>query len=231
MCVIDWEMLLEYLKVILSWPPVALLIAILFISRFRKSIDDFLGRLVEGNFLGQQVKAVPPTQQASSTVTEDRIKIAAEENAQENTTQSQQSADSLPPELADDPQALEAVNYVKTHPADTIVEYRRLLYSYNSERLFARIYGTQIALLEFLMLRAGTPTTLAQLAPFHNDYQQKIGNYDYQLREYVNFLVSYQAVSVSGPENANEYSITQHGVEFLSYIKNNYPLAWNNRLY
>lgn len=223
---------MEYLKVLFSWPPIALVIAIIFISRFRGAIDDFLNRVVEGNIFGQAFKAVPPRQQpGGSGVTEDRLALAAEAHPQANGAMAQDQQEPLPPELANDPLAPAAISYARNNPAQTVIEYKRLLFSYNSERLFSRIYGTQIALLEFLASRPDEPASLVRLAQFHGEHQQKTGNADYQLRDYVNFLVSYGVVSVSGPENAQEYKITQHGVEFLSYIKANYAPMWNQRAF
>jgi hypothetical protein len=226
-CEINWQVLLEYIKVALSWPPIALVIAILFITRFRSAIDDFLKRVVEGNIFGQAFKAVPPVQQiASSSETEDRLAVAAGANPQPTGAQ-----DQLPPELAGDPMAPAAVAYVQSNPAKTVIEYKRVFFAYNAERLFTRIYGTQVALLEFLASRPEAPTPLTLLAQFHAEHQQKAGSTEYQLRDYINFLVGYSVIAVSGPENAYEYKITQHGVEFLSYIKANYPTNWNQRAF
>lgn len=230
MCVLNWELLLEYLKVLFSWPPIALVIAFIFISRFRGAIDDFLNRIIEGNIFGQAFKAVPPRQQPGGPrATEDRLALAAEAHPQENGVQ--QVEEPLPPELANDPLAPAAIAYVKNNPAQTVIEYKRILFSYNSERLFTRIYGTQIALLEFLAAHPDEPASIMRLAQFHEEHQQKAGSTEYQLRDYINFLVSYGVVSVSGPEHALEYRITQHGVEFLSYIKANYASIWNQRAF
>lgn len=232
MCAIDWQMLLEYIKVILSWPPIALAIVILFISRFRGAIDDFLKRLVEGNIFGQAFKAVPPLQQIGAAgATEDRLALAVEASPQATVDKTDQNLEQLPPELAGDPLAPSAVAYVQANPAQTVIEYKRVLFAYNAERLFMRIYGTQIALLEFLAGRPDAPASLSLLAQFHDEHQKKAGTTEYQLRDYVNFLVGFGVVDVIGPENAYEYKITQHGVEFLSYIKANYPANWNQRAY
>lgn len=231
MCAVDWHLLLEYLKVLLSWPPIALVIAVIFISRFRGAIDDLLKRLVEGNILGQAFKAVPPERQSGSTgATEDGLAKAAEASAQAPVPQPNQT-EQLPPELAGDPIASAAVAYVRSNPAQTVLEYKRVLFAYNSEKLFARIYGTQIELLEFLAARSGEPAPLALLVRFHEEHQQKAGSTGYPLRDYVSFLVNFGVIAVSGPENAFEYNVTQHGVEFLSYIKTNYPHNWNKRAY
>jgi hypothetical protein len=230
MCLLNWELLLEYLKVLFSWPPTALIFALIFIFVFRRAIHDFLARVSEGNLFGQTFKAGPPTQQPSDPgATEGRLALAAEAHPQPS--EAQQPQEPLPPELANDPLAPAAITYVRNNAAQTVIEYKRLLFSYNSERLFNRIYGTQIALLEFLASHPDEPVSLVRLVQFHQEHQHKAGSVEYQLRDYVNFLVSFRVVSVSGPDHAQEYKITQHGLEFLSYIKANYTPIWNQRAF
>lgn len=228
MCDVNWSMLLEYLKVLLSWPPMALAIAAMFIFRFRAAIDDFLKRLVEGNIFGQAFKAVPPReqQQVSHRADENRLLEAAE-----TAVPGAAAPAPLPPELANDPHASVAIAYVQNNPVETVIEYKRLLFSYNSERLFNSIYGSQIALLSFLAERPNQPSTLSELSRFHETFVTASGRTDYQLRDYVNFLVNFGAILVDGPPSEQTYRISQHGVEFLSYIKTNYATVWNQRVY
>lgn len=209
MCEINWVLLLDYVKVLLSWPVIALVTLLVFISRFKVAIDDLLGRLVEGNILGQGFKAIPP-QQANMHSIQD---------------------DPLPLELAGEPDAAQAIAWVRSNPAQIVIEYKKLFFYYNSERLFTRIYGTQVALLEFLASRPDEPASLPLLAKFHVLHQQKVGSTAYQLRDYINFLVSYGVISVSGEDGSHTYVITKYGVEFLSYIKSNYPMNWNERVF
>lgn len=229
MCDVNWLLLLEYLKVFLGWPPMSFAIAILVIARFRGAIDNFLTRLVEGNIFGQVFKAVPPgeQQQEAKQPPENRLAKAAEAQGVFNAPPAAQQQ--LPPELANDPRAAAALAYVQSHPVETVIEYRRLLFNFNSERLFNFIYGTQIELLQDLASHPDVPATLAQLAKFHEQHQKLAGRTDYQLRDYVNFLVAYGVVIQGGTPEEQTYRIAQHGIEFLSYIKANYPTAWNRR--
>ncbi|MBI3776860.1 MAG: hypothetical protein HY273_15175 [Gammaproteobacteria bacterium] len=232
MCEFNWQLLLEYLKVVLGWPPVGLAIAILFTSRFKSAIDDFLKRLIEGNVLGQTFKAAPPRDQQNIAQRPDDLHTKATAAQQTVLTHPEtELAESLPPELANDPQASAELAYVRQHPAQTVLDYRRLLFSYNAERLFNSIYGTQISLLDSLASRPSETITLAQLAQFHEAHQKQAKRTEYQLRDYVNFLVNFGVLAVKGPPHENTYTITQDGIEFLSYIKANYPLAWNQRTF
>lgn len=227
MCELNWALLLEYLKVILGWPPIALVIAIVFLLMFRIGIRDFLNRAIEANVFGQTVKASPPVEQQQEVkgVEENRLAQAAEAQ----TTQSSESDALL--RLNNDPQAQIAINYVKSNPGQTVVEYRRLLFGYNCERLFNSIYGTQISLLEFLASRPTEIFTLPEIALFHTNHQALVGRTEYQLRDYINFLQVFEVMAAVSTPNNQRYKITEYGLEFLSYIKSNYPSAWNQRAY
>ena len=232
MCEINWVLLLEYAKVIFSWPLIVLVIALVFFKRFQSSIQGFLNRATEANFMGQTVKASPPeVQREVQGTTEDRLTQAAEAQSTQGTSATAPEDVSLPPELKNDPQAELAVNYVRNNPVQTVVEYKRLFFGYNCERLFNSIYGTQVSLLEFLAARPTESVTLPEIAQFHSAHQARAGRTEYQLRDYVNFLLVFGVVSADGPPESLRYRITQQGVEFLSYIKANYPSAWNQRAY
>lgn len=230
MCEVNWVLLLEYAKLIFAWPPIALVIALVFFKRFQLSIQGFLNRAIEANVLGQTVKAAPPeVQREVQGTTEDRLTQAAQSTQGAGVTTPENV--SLPPELQNDPQAQLAITYVKNNPVQTVIEYKRLFFSYNCERLFNSIYGTQISLLEFLAARPTESVTLPEVAPFHSAHQALVGRTEYQLRDYVNFLLVFGVVSADGAPESLRYRITQHGVEFLSYVKANYPSAWNQRAY
>ncbi|RVU42848.1 hypothetical protein [Rubrivivax rivuli] len=210
----------------------ALVIAVLFIWRFRSAIDDFLKRVVEGNIFGQAFKAIPPAQQSTATsATEDRLATAADNAVRPAEPQARQDPAAVPPELAQDPSAPAALRYIQENPGQTLLEYRRVLFAYHSERLFTRIYGTQITMLEYLKSNADVPTKLSALTQFHDEHQQRASSTEYQLRDYLGFLVSFGVVSQSGPSDSHEYKITENGIQFLSYIKANYPTNWNQRAY
>lgn len=227
MCTVDWAMLLGYFKVVLSWPAIAFFIVLVVLSRFREAIENFLNRLVEGNFLGQVFRAVPPSSQdVPSGLMENKLAAAA---AQSVPVTAIEPAENLPPELAGDPAAPTAVAWVKANPAMTVIEYKRVFFAYNAERLFIRIYGTQVALLESLRLSVPTPLSMPKVAKFHSEHQLKTGTTAYQLRDYIKFLMDFGVLTFSGAENHYEYQITQHGVEFLSYIKASYPTNWDQR--
>jgi len=51
---IDWELTLEFLKVLLSWPPLALAFGVILYLSFRKDISALLGRIKSGRLFGAE---------------------------------------------------------------------------------------------------------------------------------------------------------------------------------
>jgi hypothetical protein len=232
MCEVNWPLLIEFFKIVLGWPPVALAIALLFFWRFRVAIHGLLGRVTEGSLLGQTFKAAPPSEQRKELIGApvDRLAKAAEAHAtRDNAAPGEQV--SLPPELQNDPHARNAVAYIRNNPTEVLIEYKRLLFSYNSERLFNAIYGTQISLLVFLASRPTEAVAVPELATFHATHQVSVGRTDYQLMDYLGFLSSFGVIAPEGTPERVSYRITQSGVEFLSYIKAAYPTAWTQRAF
>lgn len=233
MCSIDWLVLLEYVKIIFSWPPIALIIALFLGTRFKTSVDNLMQRIVGGEILGQRFTAAAPNQQSNTAPgTIDKLMEAANRPTNSITAENVTTEEiNSHPELSGDPNAVNAVNYVKTHPIETVIEYKRVVFAHTSEKLFKTIFGTQIELLEYLQSMPDKIITLAELTRFHNEHQRKADRTDYQITEYINFLSNNGVIRVSGPENAQEYKISENGIKFLSYLKANYPEAWNRRPY
>ena len=57
------NIILQYLKIFISWPVVTLVLVISFINLFREPISDFIRRLTRGEFGGFKVQATSPTEQ------------------------------------------------------------------------------------------------------------------------------------------------------------------------
>lgn len=230
MCNVDWAMLLAFVKVVLGWPPIALVIAILLTVTFRGAIEDFLKRLVSGRIMGSEFNAVPPReqQQESKIVSEDPLAKAVEAQSGSDSASVAHPQSQLPPELANDPQAVAAVDYVRNNPVQTVVEYRRVNSFYKAEWLMNRLYGTQISLLEQMAANADEPVQLSRISWHHTQHQLLANSTSYQINDYVGFLVTSGLIAVSGTPDASLYKITQWGLEFLSYIKANFP-NWSQR--
>ncbi len=102
-----------------------------------------------------------------------------------------------------------------------VVDYKRLTAAYNNERLFGRVLGSQVRLLEHLATYPNGWFTLPQLGIFHAEHQRQVGGTDYQLAPYVDFLVAAGVLEVSGTAGAHLYKITQPGVECRELLASN----------
>jgi predicted transcriptional regulator len=224
-------MLLDYLKVVLSWPPMALVIVLVFFYRFKLAIEGLLGRVTEGEIFGQKIKAAAPSQSLESSSTDEYLTNIVESHPNADTQPIASVSEPLPDELADDPHAQIAIEWVKNNPIQTVIEYKKLMLHLGFERAFNMMYGTQISLLEFLALRPTDSISITQLSKFHMEHLSKVMGSNYQRQNYMNFLVINDLIREAPIADQQGYSITSHGIQFLAYIKATYPLGWFQRLY
>jgi len=236
MSAIDWAMVLEYLKVVFTWPLVVLVLGLVLTARFKEPIDfgirEIARRFTSGKFAGAEVNAAPPSQDQPNKPEKSELEKATEgDQVPENLPAAADEGvpEQLPPELQNDPSAAAAIAYVKANPAETVVEYKKAVYQWKAERLFAHAYGTQIALLEFLSGAPEIPAPQSVLRQFYDEHIRRGGRPEYDFSEYLQFLANLEAIDLSYVDNTKHATITTFGVEFLKYIKANYPGHWNQR--
>jgi len=231
MCTINWLFLLEYFKVLLSWPPIALVIAIIAIVRFNNSIQGLLNRINEGSFMGGSFKATPQADQqfSESVNSKNDLGLGAISANESHAIYSEHGK--LPPELIGDPLAIKAIQFVKDNPIQTVVEYKNLSKFYGFERTFNLIYGTQISLLDMLSKTPDKVFNQAELMTFYYLHQGLANNPKYLIEDFFNFPVKFGLLNAFGPPDSRSFQITYLGQDFLSYIKSNYQLIWNTRAF
>lgn len=220
-----WTGYTEILQILLSWPPIALLMLIIIIVKFKDQIASLLGRVTSGKILGNEFQTAPINQlDEASHIEKDSLSAKAKSadivvsNTDSTNEEKNHSVNNNP-----------AIDYILTHPTEALFEYQRVLRNLNFEILFNRIFGTQIDLLEFLASHSTSKFSSAQLYHFYQEHQRRAASNDYQMRDYFRFLVLFQAIKVSDVDNDHFFSITTHGLDFLSYIKFNYKGTWNLR--
>ncbi len=188
------NLVLEYLKVIFAWPLVALIILIFFFSKFKESINEFLRRVEEGEGYGIKVKAKTPSEQRKEV------------------------GEIKPPQSIAD-----AEKYVAAHPKEAVLEYRKVLNGFRWEKAFNLIYGTQLNLLEHLEQKGSAGEKYVDLLPFYNEFVKRSKLSTTQFADYLGFLRDSQFITIENPENDLVVKITPYGVDFLSYVKGQYP--------
>lgn len=176
-------------------------IGLLFIYIFKDQITNLLSRVTEGEAYGMKFKTNSP--QDSAVATDTNLVI---------------------PDT-------DATKWVVENPQQAIDEYNSVSNSYKWERAMNFIYGTQIDLLDHLASQANKGELYVNLIYFHAEHQKRVGNTNYQMPDYLNFLQLFGFISSEGKDSELKVKITPYGLSFLSYIKANYSDTWNRKLF
>jgi len=194
------EIVLSYIQVLLNWPFLGACLIFIFIIIFKKRIDDFLGRLVKGKIGAVSLEALPAKQEKS-------IKGNKIEGTKEK-----------------------AIKFIVNEPEKALNEYLRIHNLYKFEKAFTNIFGTQINLLEYLTSKADEGEKLVNLHIFYENFTKKAISYTQTFNQYLFFLESWKFIQIiTRKDNEKIVKITPHGLEFLSYIKNQYPTRYEHR--
>lgn len=188
------EIILCYLEVLLRWPVIVLIVVLVFFKLFKNPISDFFRRIVKGEAYGIRLEASSPSEQQK----EAKETISARSKSE-----------------------IEA--YIRDNPDLVVTEYIRLFNGYIFERAFNIIYGTQIDLLEHLSSKGDKGENYINLALFYNEYVKRTGKSIYQMADYLGFLKEFRFVQYEGEGSELRVKILPYGVDFLSYIKTQYP--------
>jgi len=194
------EIVLSYIQVLLNWPFLGACLIFIFIIIFKKRIDDFLGRLVKGKVGAIYLEALPAKQ-------EKPIKGNKIEGTKEK-----------------------AIKFIVNEPEKALNEYLRIHNLYKFEKAFTNIFGTQINLLEYLTSKADEGEKLVNLHIFYENFTKKAISYTQTFNQYLFFLESWKFIQIiTRKDNEKIVKITPHGLEFLAYIKNQYPTRYEHR--
>lgn len=196
------EIILKYLQVILAWPVVALILGVIFLKWFKDPISDFFRRVVRGEAYGVKIEASSPSEQ-------------------------RKEVKEIP-----QPQTHDQIEkYIKDHPKEVIKEYLRLLNGYWFERAFNIIYGTQMDLLEYLSTKGTKGENYINLVSFYNEFVKRSGLASTQMADYLGFLKDMRFIEFVEENKAWSVKITAYGVDFLSYVKGQYPSSYRYRAF
>ena len=196
------ELILRYLQVLLNWPFLSACLIFTFILMFKKQIGDFLSRLVKGKVGGLFVEAANPLKQ-ENVIEEDNIKNPKDR----------------------------AIDYMKNCPEEAFREYVRTYNAYFYERTFNIIFGSQIDLLEYLANKKDKREKDINLYTFYNSFMIKTIPPRVTFDQYLGFLESCKFIKIIIEESEKIVEITSYGLNFLSYIKSQYPTTYKYRFY
>lgn len=194
------NLILQFAKIVISWPLAVFVLGLLFIRTFREPISDFFRRIIRGEAYGVRIEAATPSEQRK---------------------EAQQSESFRTPD--------EVERYVKENPKQVITEYQRLLNGYWFERAYNLIYGTQMALLQYLQVKGTEGEKYVNLFRFYNDFVFRSKLQKTQFADYLGFLAEIRFIEYKGQDTDLTVHITPYGINFLSYIQAQYPTSYRYR--
>ena len=231
MCSIDWSIVLEFFKLILSWPIVTLIIFVVAMVNFKNPISNWIEKLTNLEYEGRGQKLKIFAQQQTpraEEIPEIMEKAKAVENAKSNEPIKQY-------EIPDEIKHLENVNgliaYAEAHPAETVVELNRAVKRYHFERIFNSIFGSQIQLLEYLSSNPQNWQAVSSVSGFYAAHKQTLSNHSPDLFTYLNYLKQNGLIELVWNQDTQTIRATALTGEFLNYLVESYPSTWNKKSY
>lgn len=244
---IDWAMLLEYLKLFFSWPPMLAILLFWFVRRFTTEISALIGKIKGIKLPGgsevtlnekqqQQEEASPPALDFPGS-TETMGTVTGHVNASLAITA--EAHGEVPVNKAYSPRIsalYPAVNlelildYMHLNPGPALDDYVDKVFQLHCERTFNIIFGTQVSALVFLdNPTLASPVPAASLVPLYERHRELVGRSDRSLNEFIGFLTGQGLIENVGTTEGPLYQITAAGREFLQHIQRHYPLMWNKK--
>jgi hypothetical protein len=244
MCEVDWAMVLEYLKVFFSWPPVLALLLTFFILLFKRQIDIFISRITELKFPGGSATLKDKEQQQEAASSPEAIfpgpdSALAPITGQGSNTVAMVGGDAINRSYSNRVKALfpavqpePIIEWMHLNPGPSFEDYVDKIFQLTCERTFNMIFGTQVQVLIFLTNPTlDGPIPAAPLVPLFEQHRKLIGTSDRPFSEFIGFLLTRDLIKNVGPEDGPLYQITGAGREFLAHIKQYYPFLWNTKVY
>ena len=242
MCVVDWAILLEYIRVLFGWPVVTAAIVAVFFTKFSTGISTKLSGLREVGFPGGTAKFDPTASQAPPLgdaargldlphvdPSKDVVPHAINRQVSDRTKKLLADTSTTPPQLAD------AVAFAQANPGPTFDRYIDSLFRTHCEKTFSTIFGSQLLALEYIIAKGPEASIpLSHMSGFvkaHAEKAASAGQSPLSEEHFVGFLLRNFLIQNVGEPNAPSYRGTFTGEQFLAYIKDAYPFLWNSRAY
>jgi hypothetical protein len=239
MCEINWNLVLEFTKVLLSAPPMTAAIAIFILLLFRKEIATKIRDLIKASG-AEFAQPQPQSSEANAFNEPTKVEITGEaktgqaqiiaakghlafESGEPTVTKPWE----MPDILKDDPYAEEQIQMAKDDPYSYVAKFKRVSFELHYERIFQWIYGTQVKLLQQLAL-TDEAYSVNDLSKFDNEHLSLVGTGD-KMYMYMDFLKNWRLIAENKNGAHKAYRITEFGKSFLRYIVEQYPDHWDNK--
>lgn len=212
------ELVLRYLDVLLRWPLAVFALGLTGMLLFRKPVSDFLSRITSAGGYGIQVSAASPQNEAVTAKKPGAPELAS---VVENQLPAPQQGPPMVPQ--------QVIQYVQQHPAQVVEEYLRVFNAYRYEKAFNVIYGTQMDMLRHLATKGAEGDAYTNLAIFYEEFRRRAADSKYQMPDYIRFLHVLSFIEYFGEQSNVKIRITPAGLGFLSYVRGEYPIAYDKR--
>jgi hypothetical protein len=234
MCEADWALIAKFTKILLSAPPLATTVALIIIFLFKSEIKNLINRVRKA--AGMEFN----DPQADGVQNEPREAFGEHDQTTSDTANKVGIAQ---PQGMSATISAGAVNVHIQEPftspviyLDQAIEYDvSFLHSLNDqlrfERIFSRIYGTQIELLIFLMNKDSKSINSLEASLYYGRHLSLTDRRKYTQADYLEFLIKNNLISSSGKNAFEVYKATSETEYFLQYIAWQYPNNWKAKPY
>jgi hypothetical protein len=203
-CFVNWSLLLEFIKVFLTWPSVTLVIFLLCIWKFGRQISALLGRLKRWKAGGHEIELEPLAQQKPGDISGDPI----------------------------DPSDHLSIN--ANDPEKAKSEILKWWSAARYEAVVNRIFGSQLRLLQHLVLKVPTGDQMSNVQQFYGQHISLTANSVVTPSAndaYFEFLKFYGLIETKDIAGATWIKITPIGQEFLTYARAQYGDSIEKKLW
>ncbi|MEC5386727.1 hypothetical protein VVD49_13415 [Uliginosibacterium sp. H3] len=246
-CDFDWKLALEYVKVFLNWPAIFLYIVLLAVWPKREQVLSWISD-IRGSFTKLSVQAlgaeVSIERQATDVARLPETSVLAPNIVGESldTASGSQGSDKSaidPPSDARKKKAQElvektpngqaVVEYIKQFPEVVLMEFEDAFASWQFERIYGQIFGTQLRLLDALMLTDFA--TAVGLQVFFEEHKRLLAvgitnPAPADFNRYMSYLLINNLVVEKIVSSEIGYHVTDTGRRFIDYVKRVYAMNW-----
>lgn len=194
------EQILKYLMIIISWPVVVFLMALI----FKDEMANFINRIVGAKFPGGEIQTAPQLETPKSQ--DDNITMASPQN-KELVEQIREEYEERFKNYETNIKATVDSLFDEISKKDLELEF---------ERIYNLIFGSQVRLLEILLPNSGDGLPRNFMDSFFNNVKSLWSNLaTWNTDSYLGYLIGVNLIEMTTMGN---YKITSKGEGFLSYI-------------
>ncbi len=195
------ELILEYLKIFLTWPVIGGVLLLIFIFNFKSSIVGIFNRIRSAKVGNVEFEA-PLIQKELSDIKSDHTLLDSNVIVNDSNDNS-----------------IDEQTYKEKY--ETLLGlYNDIQLEFYFEMLLNILFGTQLRLLQSINNIGDDGIDLDRIYPFYNENLSKSKLTNWGVNDFLRILINYNIINKN--ESTNKYQITPNGTNFLSYVEKNH---------